>query len=172
MVFRDDLPTKMHDRLPILMFQLRVFEKMTEHKLYNYSMYCLPSILFLTFLSYNIDIEDRVLFLYMTKSLCERLYYNIYQSPIINNFTMKSNIVRDLLSTVCTFIDILTYSQSAQLHLNRIGTNPLEHTFGVVKMRSKDHHNAQRFLSEINNLNALRKIREEMIYDAVKHREL
>ena len=74
MVFRDDLPTKMHDRLPILMFQLRVFEKMTEHKLYNYSMYCLPNILFLTFLSYNIDIEDRVLLLYMTKSLCERLY--------------------------------------------------------------------------------------------------
>ena len=29
MIFRDDLPTKMHDRLPILMFQLRVFEKMT-----------------------------------------------------------------------------------------------------------------------------------------------
>ena len=172
MVFRDDLPTKMHDRLPILMFQLRVFEKMTEHKLYNYSMYCLPSILFLTFLSYNIDIEDRILFLYMTKSLCERLYYNIYQSPIINNFSMKSNIIRDLLSTVCTFIDILTYSQNAQLHLNRIGTYPLEHTFGVVRMRYKDHHNAQRFLSEVNKLNALRKIREEMIYDAVKHHEL
>ncbi len=108
----------------------------------------------------------------MTKSLCERLYYNIYQSPIINNFSMKSNIIRDLLSTVCTFIDILTYSQNVQLHLNRIGTYPLEHTFGVVRMRYKDHHNAQRFLSEVNNLNALRKIREEMIYDAVKHHEL
>ena len=46
----------------------------------------------------------------MTKSLCERLYYNIYQSPIINNFSMKSNIIRDLLSTECTFIDILTYN--------------------------------------------------------------
>lgn len=172
LVFRDDLPTKMHDRLPILMFQLRVLKKMIEHKLYYYSMYCLPNILFLTFLSYNIDIEDKVLFLYMTKSLCERLYYNIFQSPIINNFSMKSNIARDLLSTVCTFIDILTYSQNAQLHLNRLGTNPLEHTLGVVRKRSKDHHNAQRFLSEVNNLNALRKIREEMIYDAVKHREL
>ena len=28
------------------------------------------------------------------------------------------------------------------------------------------------FLSEVNNLNALRKIREEFIYDAVRHREL
>lgn len=56
--------------------------------------------------------------------------------------------------------------------MNRICTNPLEHSLGVVRMLSKDHHNAQCFIKEVNYINSLRKLREEMILDVVRHREL
>lgn len=73
-------------------------------------------------------------------------------------FLNEKNVIRDMLYTVCSFIDIFNNVKSHKIRINRIGTNPLEHSFGMVRMRSKDHHNAQRFIKEVNNINSLRNI--------------
>ena len=39
-------------------------------------------------------------------------------------------------------------------------------------MRSKDHHKAERFIQEESKINAIRKLREDMIMESIKHRDL
>ena len=39
-------------------------------------------------------------------------------------------------------------------------------------MRSRDHHKADRFIKEAAKINAIRRLREEMIMDSIKHRDL
>ena len=79
--------------------------------------------------------NDRVFLCHLTREICERLYYRKGKIPL-HNFEMKKQVIRDMLSTLCSFIDIFNSAQSSEIHLNRIGTNPLEHSFGVVRMRS------------------------------------
>lgn len=56
--------------------------------------------------------------------------------------------------------------------MNRLGTNPIEHDFGIIRMRSKDHHRAERFIKEAEKVNALQKLRENMVIENIKHRDL
>lgn len=42
MVFRNDRASKMHDKLPLLLFQMKHYEKLRINKYYNYSLFILP----------------------------------------------------------------------------------------------------------------------------------
>lgn len=37
---------------------------------------------------------------------------------------------------------MLNKNENNQIYLNRLGTNPIEHDFGIIRMRSRDHHKA------------------------------
>lgn len=56
--------------------------------------------------------------------------------------------------------------------LNLLGTNPLEHAFGIIRMRSKDRRNSQRFINEAGKINALIYLNEELILVNIKNRDL
>ena len=48
------------------------------------------------------------------------------------------------------------------LYLNRLGSNPLEHTFGMIRMRSRDKDTLEQLQKKIGQIQLLRKIKEEM----------
>ncbi|KAK8887347.1 hypothetical protein M9Y10_038386 [Tritrichomonas musculus] len=105
MVFKDDLSTKIHDKLPVMLFQLKTFETLTNHQHYQYSIYSLTNTLFLAFLSYEMKYSDRVFLCHLAREICKRLYYRKEKIPLYN-FEMKKQVIRDMLLTLCSFIDI------------------------------------------------------------------
>ena len=158
MVFRNDRASKMHDKLPLLLFQLKNYEKLVENKLFNYSFYILPHTLLLASISQNMTYDERLLCLSMSRILFEHMYFPL--SPIPNHIPFKSQVITDSLSTSATFLEILTIKNVEEIHLNRLGTNPLEHAFGTIRMRCRDHHRSTRFISEAGKINAIRRINE------------
>lgn len=172
MVFRNDRASKMHEKLPLLLFQMKNFELLHNHKKYNYSIFMLPYCLLLSFLSYDLTFEKRILFLNMARILFEKNHFSYHFNNFSHQIYLKKNIIRDCLSTVLTISDILNLPNLTNIHLNRLGTNPLEHTFGIIRMRSKDHHNSQRFINEAGKINALKNLNEELILENIKNRDL
>lgn len=77
MVFRKDRASKMHDKLPLLLFQMKNFELLHNHKKYNYSIFMLPYCLLLSFLSYDLTFEKRILFLNMARILLKKTTFHI-----------------------------------------------------------------------------------------------
>ena len=172
MVFRNDRASKMHDKLPLLLFQLKHYEQLRINKFFNYSIFILPYSLLLSSLSYNLNFDDRILFLNMARILLEKSHFPVHFTSFQNHIIFKPKIIRDCLSTVLTILDIINLPNLTNVHLNRFGTNPLEHTFGIIRMRSKDHHNSERFIKEAEKVNSLKKINEELILENIKNREL
>lgn len=170
MVFRNDRASKMHDKLPLLLFQLKNYEKLVANKLFNYSFYILPHTLLLASISQNMTYDERLLCLSMSRILIEHMYFP--QNPIPMHMPFKNQVTTDTLSTIVTFLEILNIKNVEEIHLNRLGTNPLEHAFGTIRMRSRDHHRCTRFINEAGKLNAIRRINEELLLDNIKHREL
>ncbi|KAK8837685.1 hypothetical protein M9Y10_036220 [Tritrichomonas musculus] len=171
-VFRNDRASKMHDKLPLLFFQLKNYETLNNYKFYNYSIFILPYCLLLSFLSYDISYETRLLFLNMARILIEKVHFPFHFTYFQNQINFTPNIIRDFLSTVLRLLDILNLSNLSDIHLNRLGTNPLEHAIGIIRIRSKDHHNSERFIKEAGKINALINLNEELILENIKNRDL
>ena len=83
---------------------------------------------------------------------------------IIIHFTYKIQLTNDTFSTLIYICDIFTKISNEQVHLNRFGTNPIEHDFGMIRMRSKDHHKAERFIQEASKINAIRQLRNKYVF--------
>lgn len=172
LVFRNDRASKMHDKLPLLFFQMNNYLELRKHQLFNYSIFILPYTLLLSSLSDKLEFEKRLLYLNIARIILEKNYFPHHLTSYPNHIAFKQNIIRDCLSTVLTILDILNLPNVTIIHLNRLGTNPLEHTFGIIRMRSKDHHNSKRFILEAGKINALIKINEELILENIKNRQL
>ena len=86
MTMRKDRASKMHDRLPLLLFQMQNYEILSQNNLFNYSLFILPFSLLLSSLSYEVSYENRVLLFHLSR----RLFHFIYFSP--NNFFYKDQI--------------------------------------------------------------------------------
>ena len=75
MIMRSDRASKMHDKLPLLFFQLRNFEILSQNSLYNYSFFILHFSLILSGLSNDLDFNDRVLLFHIGR----RIFHYIYK---------------------------------------------------------------------------------------------
>lgn len=78
----------------------------------------------------------------------------------------------DTFSTLISICDIFNKISNGQIHINRFGTNPIEHDFGIIRMPPKDHYKAKRFIQETSKINIIRRLREDMIMESIKHRDL
>lgn len=114
--------------------------------------------------------DERLLCLSMSRILFGHMYFPL--DPIPNHIPFKSQVKTDSLSTIATFLEILTIKNVEEIHLNRLGTNPLEHAFWTIRKRSRDHHRCTRFISEAGKIKAIRRINEELLIENIKHREL
>ena len=54
--------------------------------------------------------------------------------------------------------------------LNRLSSNPLEHSFGILRMKAKNHDTIDMFINDIKRLNFIRLHRREYIETVIRHR--
>lgn len=129
MVVRSDRASKMHDKLPLLFFQLKNFEILSQNSLYNYSFYILPFSLFLSGLSYDLNFNDRVLLFHISRRIFHYIYKSNKNSLFKGQIKYKIQLINDTFSTLISICDIFNKISNGQIHLNRFGTNPIEHDF-------------------------------------------
>lgn len=116
---------------PIQIFKLKNYEELYKHRLFNYSYFILHHVLILSGLSYSLKYEDRLI-----------TFQRIYESPnnILFNSQLQYNnqLVNDSFSILISIGHMLHINPNIQTHLNRFGTNPVEHNLEMIRMRSKD----------------------------------
>lgn len=75
MVFRNDRASKMHDKLPLLFFQMNNYLELRKHQLFNYSIFILLYTLLLSSLSDKLEFEKRLLYLNIARIILEKNYF-------------------------------------------------------------------------------------------------
>ena len=155
-VFSTEKYTKMHDSLATQLFSLRSLDILIKKKNLNALAYFLPMCLLSASLSEKeMTVDERfsllqVGFYYMIS------YYSMSQdnAHVLRQRKQKNNthvcpfdvmMVREYCNTVASVLKVLS-SANGSISLNRIGSNPLEHLFGLVRMRSRSVHTFQKML--------------------------
>ena len=179
-VFDNSKVTKMQDSLPLKLFNLESFLVLEEKRNFIASAYFLPFTLLTTAITAkNIDINARVDLLEITAH-----YLQIFKIVFDNTDEAKrgmqqgksncvlfnNRLIDDLLTTVLS-INTCLNTFSGVVSLNRIGTNPLEHHFGLLRIRCHFNHSYEKFIKEEAKINVLHEIEKEVIGNAVASRQ-
>ena len=158
-VFSEQKFTKMHDDLPISLFSLSSLVEIYE-KQPGYAAYFLPFCLLNAALSEKgLCVEERINFLevsfYYMMAYVEELSVTSAKLPDRKSPTNRAvrlfplALATEHCNTVASLLAVL-YGFNTTINLNRLGTNPLEHTFGLIRMRSRYRHTYQNMLRTIN----------------------
>ena len=123
MVMRSDRASKMHDRLPLLLFQLKNYQILSQNYHHNYSFYILPFSLLLTGLSYQMNYNERLIIFHMCRRLLQYIFYSPNNNLFNSQIKIKPQILNDSLSTIISICDILNKNENNQIHLNRSSSN-------------------------------------------------
>lgn len=155
-VFSQEKYTKMHDSLATQLFSLRNLNILIKKKNLNALAYFLPMCLLSASLSEKeMTVDERfsllqVGFYYMIS------YYSMSQdnAHVLRQKKQRNNthvcpfdvmMVREYCNTAMSLLKVLS-SANGSVSLNRMGSNPLEHFFGLVRMRSRSVHTFQKML--------------------------
>lgn len=173
-VFDNSKITKMHDTLPLKLFDLSVFQILEYSELYTECAYFFPFTMIIESLtSETLSINERVDLLEITIYFCK--FYKMIIEKVKNHSKQKGKgkcvlfdlrLINDIESTALTINSIIN-NEAGLISLNRIGTNPLEHHFGLLRIRSKYHHTFERFLNEEKKVSILHEIEMMTIGNAV-----
>ena len=171
----------MHDILPLKLFDVNNFvllESIDEKELCAYS---LPFMLLKTALqNTKVTINDRIDFLEIIIYYMQ-FYIEAFTKTKQNNrcLTKAKNptevtifdlqLCKDVIST-CLSINSILHRQIGEISLNRVGTNPLEHRFGLLRLKSKYQHNIVNLIREQAKLDAIHKIEAEVFDNLVSKR--
>ena len=166
-VFSNQQFTKMHDDLPISLFSFESLVKLAVNEP-TYLAYFMPFCLLNIGLSEEgLSIEERI-------NLFEVAFYYVfaYRGEIKNaprllpdQKSARNTHVRlfpeqltlELSNTLASILSVL-YSYNSTIHLNRIGTNPLEHTFGTIRMRSKYKNTYKKMVKSVGEIETWKKM--------------
>ena len=180
-VFDNSKITKMQDSFPLKLFTLENLKLLHNVGLYQHASYLLPFTLFNTALSYDsLLINERV-------ELLEISFYflNLYKilvtshtsklkAPQKSNKTavvlFDGNLIDDMLATILT-INTLLKTKTGIVSLNRMGTNPLEHHFGLLRINSKFKHNFENLIKQQRKIELLKSFEDELAINVVKKRQ-
>ena len=155
-VFNNEKYTKMHDDLATRSFSLTTLSSLLKNNNYSALTYFIPVCLLCSSLQEaDLRLEERVNFLeigfyYMLA------YYRMLSGNLIPLKQRKNTtnqhvcpfdliFVKEYCNTVCSILKIL-YKVNGTVGLNRIGSNPVEHLFGLIRMRSHSVHTWDKML--------------------------
>ena len=80
------------------------------------------------------------------------------------------NLIDDILTTTLS-INLILNRNYGIISLNRIGTNPLEHHFGLIRLRCKYKHDYDQFVKKEVEVEILHQIEKITIGNLVQHRK-
>ena len=72
-----------------------------------------------------------------------------------------NNLIMEFCNTCFTILR-KKKKKKRQVYLNRLGSNPLEHTFGMIRMRSRDKDSWENLQKKVGHIQLLRRIKEEL----------
>ena len=146
MTFSNQPFTKMHDDLAVSLFSLSSLFELYEKKK-EYVAYFLPFCLLNAAISEkDLTLDERINFLEVSLYYMMGYIEEVAVSPMklqdrksvggsdVRLFT--TNLAIEHCNTVASLLSVLD-TFNGTVNLNRIGTNPLEHTFGAIRMRSR-----------------------------------
>ena len=179
-IFDNSQLTKMHDHLPIQLFTIESLEVLMYAELYAEASYFLPFVLLNEALSTkNLTVDERVDFLEIITFYC-KYYKMLYEKTsktdranlIGKNKTVlfDLNLIDDLMTTTLSINTVLNGNYDI-ISLNRIGTNPLEHHFGLIQLRCKFKHDFKKFIEEEAKIIIIDEIEKMTIGNLVHHRK-
>ena len=163
MTFSNQPFTKMHDDLAVSLFSLSSLVELYEKKK-EYVAYFLPFCLLNAAISEKaLTQEERInlleVSLYYMMGYIEEVAVSPTKlqdrkspgSPDVRLFT--TNLAIEHCNTVASLLSVLdTFNGS--VNLNRVGTNPLEHTFGAIRMRSRYRNTYNAMIRSVGEMEA------------------
>lgn len=163
-VLSDEKITKMHDSLVLKLFNLRVLLNSENFNDYGFYSYLLPWSLMLVGLNYpNVSLQDRIdLYSIGLKYLS---YYPNKQ--FYNGEMFLPDLLTDSKGTLISLL-IFSFTHNESVSVNRLSSNPLEHSFGTLRMKANYDDSIDKFISNINKLNFIR-LKRQNYEDEVIH---
>lgn len=171
-VFSDEKFTKMHDKLATRLFSLETLVSLMERRNITSLTYFLPLCLLTVALEEsNLMVEERILFLeiglyYMLAvygmSLNTRVQlreFKVRTQTDVRLFDQK--FLQEYCNTVVAILKVL-FTVNGTVHLNSVGSNPVEHLFGLIRMRSRSVHTYAKLLRTMSKTMLAKKISLEL----------
>lgn len=159
-VFNSNKITRMNDELPLSMFSKEVLMEIIQNEDVNLLGFSVvPSFMNIALNENNIAIEDRI-FMLNTIYWYLKIYKNVQQSTDSELRLQKTaiekhvslfheSLMADTISTVSSILVLISNENNTDIYLNRVGSNPVEHFFGHIRIRSKNQHIYTRLVKEI-----------------------
>ena len=160
LVFSSEKYTKMHDDLATQLFSLQTLAKLFRARNNSALVYFVPLCLLTTALEEeSLTVAERMLFLEVG------FYYMLgyYGMSLESNHQLRQTKTKtdldvrpfdrsftiEYCNTVFSLLSVLK-TADGKVSLNRVGTNPLEHLFGLVRMRSRSVHTYDKMLNALS----------------------
>ena len=171
-VFCNESYTKMHDELATRLFSLSTLASLFQRRNLTELTYFLPICLLSASLhENNLGTEERVNLLEVGFYYMMSYYNMLSDHPIpLTQRKTKGNqhvcpfdltFVREYCNTVCSILKVL-YRSNDTIGLNRIGSNPVEHLFGLIRMKSHSVHTYEKALSVLSKSTLQRRFIEQV----------
>ena len=157
-VFSDDSLTKMHDSLPIRLYDLSSIVTAYELNMtQEFWQMIIPSLFMSSINLRNISVSERRYLMAIAGQLITGLM-NQNQSHCSTPY--KKILLTDTLATLMS-LNSLLQTETGTISINRCTTSPLENTFGIIRLRAKYHFRLERLTSEMSKVNAMRILRKD-----------
>ena len=169
---------KMHDDLPIRLFSLKNLDLLLQLEMHSMSAYFIPYSLLIVSLSDDALTNDqRVDFLEIVayylcfyKDLMEKSGNVCLQQGNTSCVVMfDRNIADDMIST-CISINSFINLYKGNINLNRLGSNPIEHHFGLMRLKAKFKHTFDVFIKNEYKIKLMERIESEIVHNLVNSR--
>ena len=149
-VWSNEKYTKMHDDIAVRLFSLETLASLFEKRNMTALTYFLPICLLCASLEEpNLRVEEKCNLLVLGLYYMLAYYAMLSESPSqlrqkktrtsIHLCPFDGVFVREYCNTVCSILKVL-YKVNGTIGLNRVGSNPVEHLFGLIRMKSHSVH--------------------------------
>jgi hypothetical protein len=182
-VFNDQKITKMHDSLPILLFQHKYLVLLYSTGNYPAFCYFFPFVMFNEAISReNINVAIRISWLQLALFFFVAIFVGYRDGEVEENLTQFGNLRNPLsrrqlfdqkllIHGINTIVALLHFikSSNGEIYLDRIGTAPLEKKFGMTRLHARTHQTMSSILKTMEIDAALKNL---AFYQESKKRKL
>ena len=160
--------TKMHDDLATDLFSFHSLIILIHEQKNSYLAYFLPLCLM------NVALSEKELVTIERINLLEIAFYFCFllkqetqtECKLLPQKKSKNNnyvrlfdekFISEITNTLFSILSIL-YSTNGMVNLNRLSSNPLEHTFGLIRMKSRYSHTFKKGIESLGKVQLMKKI--------------
>ena len=172
LVFNPEKYTKMHDDLATQLFSLKTLSQLIKARDDSALAYFTPLCLLTSALEEGgLTVEERIFFLeigfyYMLAyfGISSETHSQLKQTKTKKDLDVRPfdlSYTREYCNTVYSLLSVLK-NCNGTIALNRVGTNPVEHLFGLVRMKSKSVHTYDKMVQVLSKVALSQRLLSEL----------